>query len=64
MEKIRRWNTLAVWIAEEMFEARKELREAWDDDECIHAQNRLFNLKDVLEKMKEIEEEIPEPDEN
>jgi len=63
MDKIRRWNKLAVWLAISIIDIDGKTRDYGTATEHRDLRQRLETLKLVLGKMQEIEKEIPEPDE-
>jgi len=64
MDKIRRWNKLAVWIAQEIITANGAAHDALTFEGFSIYNSRQVIMKEILNKMEEIEKEIPEPDEN
>ena len=64
MDKIKRWNKLAVWVGENIIDADGKMsgRQTFEVFSIYNSKKTI--LQTVLNKMEEIEKEIPEPDEN
>jgi len=62
MDKIRRWNKLAVWLGITILDVDAKTRAYGTATEHQDMLRRLETLQEVLAKMEEIEKEIPEPD--
>ena len=64
MDKIKRWNKLAVWVGDNIINIDREMRSFKEEGTRDYFKTTRDTLRDVLNKMEEIEKEIPEPDEN
>ena len=64
MDKIKRWNKLAVWVGDNIINIDREMRSFKEEGNRDYFKTIRDTLRDVLNKMEEIEKEIPEPDEN